>query len=63
MTNWCSFLKELLKTSKIFSQCEKRYKRIWNSKNATSIDRKDFKMQNESKDCKDIKEARSFAQK
>ena len=56
-------MKELLQISKIFSQCKKYYREIWNLKNAILIDREDFKTQNEAKNYKFIQKARLFMQK
>ena len=61
--NWRNIMKKLLKISRIFSQCEKCNWKIWNSKNATSIDREDFKTQNETENYKFIEETKLFTQK
>ena len=53
-------MKELLKMLRIFSQCEKCRREIWNSKNATSIDRKDLKAQSETKNYEFIEKAKLF---
>ena len=61
--NWRNIMKELLKILKIFSQCEKCNRKIWNSKNAILIDREDLKTQNETENYKFIEETRLFMQK
>ena len=58
--SWCNFIKEFLKISKIFSQCEKCNQEIWNLKNATLIDREDFKTQSETENYKFIEKMRLF---
>ena len=61
--NWCNFIKKFLKTSKIFSQCEKCNRKIWNLKDATLIDHEDFKTQNEAKNYEFIEKTRLFTQR
>ena len=61
--NWRNIIKEFLKISRIFSQCEKCNREIWNLKNATLIDREDLKTQNETENYKFIEETKLFTQK
>ena len=56
-------MKEFLKILKIFSQCEKCNWKIWNLKDATSIDREDFKAQDETKNYEFIKKTKLFTQR
>ena len=56
-------MKEFLKVLRIFSQCEKCNREIWNLKDATLIDRESLKTQNKTENYKFIEETRSFTQK
>ena len=58
--NWCNLIKKILKILKIFLQCEKCNRKIWNLKNVTLIDRENFKMQNETENYKFIKKTKLF---
>ena len=56
-------MKKFLKVLRIFSQCEECNQEIWNSKNATSIDRENLKTQSETENYEFIEKTRSFTQK
>ena len=58
--NWCNFIKEFLKISKIFSQCKKCNRKIWNLKSAILIDRENLKTQSEVKNYEFIKKTKLF---
>ena len=56
-------MKNFLKVSRISSQCERYRREIWNSKNATLINREDLKVQSEAKNYEFIEKARLFTQR
>ena len=53
-------MKKFLKILKIFSQCEKCNRKIWNLKDATLIDRENFKTQNKAENYEFIEKTRLF---